>query len=322
MTYETFLKMIPDLVQANLGEWAKVRLHTIHKNNNVKREALCILEEGCNVSPTLYLEPYFDCLSSGISLEQVCQKICQDYEVNRCGLYLNVEDFCDFEKMKDQIVYKLIHYESNRELLQDVPHRRFLDLAVVYSLLIENHFLGSGTAMIHHTQCRQWQVTEETLYHCAARNTDRLLGSRIQPIRQVILSLLAQDMNQQLASDIQAGVCTSTQVERWAAEILERMMPREHYAMYMLSNQGGYLGAAAVLQTGQLQAFSRRLGCGLYVIPSSVHEVILLPETEGFQPKELRELLQQVNASEDNVQDFLSDQVYYFDPETGLKVAE
>ena len=59
MTYETFLEWIPDLVQAQLGEGVKVRLHTIYKNNNIRKDALCVLEEGSNVSPTIYLEKYY-----------------------------------------------------------------------------------------------------------------------------------------------------------------------------------------------------------------------------------------------------------------------
>ncbi len=321
MTYETFLKLIPEMVQSDLGEWVKVRLHTIRKNNNVKREALCILEEGSNVSPTIYLQPYYEYLESGMPLEQVCREICQEYKTNRCGIYLDVEEFRDFDRMKGRIVYKLIHYESNRELLQDVPHRRFLDLAVVYYLLIEHHFIGSGTALIHQQQCHQWQIEESVLYEQAVNNTDRLLGCEIQPIRQVIMTLLQQDMKRQLSADLAAGVCAEAQIDRWAMDILARMLPRERYAMYVVSNHSKFFGAAAVLNTERLEAFAESMGSGFYVIPSSIHEMILLPETEETDCSlSLKELLKEINESEDNIQEFLSDQIYYFDRHQGFRI--
>lgn len=318
MTYETFLKWIPELVQSELGEGVKVRLHTIHKNNNIRLEALCILEEGCNVAPTIYLQSYYERLQAGVPLKHICSEICREYGASRCGIYMNVQDFCDYEKMKSRVVYKLVNYERNRELLQDVPHRRFLDLAVVYYLLIENQFIGSGTAMIYHHQRQLWQVDEETLYRMASANTERILGHEITPMRQVILSLLQRDMRQQLEGNLRTGACTGSQVDRWAVEILDRMLPQERYDMYVLSNESKYLGAAAALDTGRLRAFADKMGCGLHVIPSSVHEMIVLPETQPLKREDLQRLLREINAEEENVQDFLSDQVYYFDRKKGL----
>jgi len=322
MTYETFLEWIPELVQSKLEQRGKVRLHTIYKNNNIRRDALCVLEEGCNVSPTIYLEKYYERWKQGISIEQISSEICREYEANHCGMYMDIKSFYDFELMKGKIVYKLIHYEKNWELLKNVPHRRFLDLAIVYYLLIEDPFIGSGTALIHHRQQQMWQVDEETLYEAAVHNTDRLLGNEIVPMRQVILELLQRDMRLQLESDIEMGVCTGEQVDLWAVEILEQMFPEESHTMFVMSNHNKYLGAAAVLNRERLLAFAAKLGCGLHVIPSSVHEMILVPETEAVQREELRRLLREINDEEENVQEYLSNHIYYCDREKGLQMID
>ena len=320
MTYETFLKWIPDMVQLQMGEGVKVRLHTIYKNNNVRRDALCILEDGCNVSPTIYLETYYEKLQQGYSLEQICEEICREYQANHCGMYMDMGSFYDFDKMKEKIVYKLIHYEHNQELLKDVPHRRFLDLAVVYYLLIEDPFIGSGTALIHHRQRQMWQVDEETLYQRAVVNTDHLLGYQIQPMSQVILELLQKDMRYQLEEDLEMGICTGEQVDQWAVEILAHMMPTEKHTMFVLSNHNKYLGAAAILNRDRLSAFAEKMGCGFHVVPSSIHEMILIPDTESLQREDLRRLLQEINEEEENVQEYLSDQIYYYDRKNGLQM--
>ena len=320
MTYETFLEWIPDLVQSQLGEVGKVRLHTIYKNNNIRRDALCVLGEGCNVSPTIYLDKYYERWKQGISLEQISNEICREYQVNHCGMYMDVKSFYDFKVMKDKIVYKLIHYDHNRELLKDVPHRRFLDLAVVYYLLVDDPFIGSGTALIHHRQREMWQVDEEVLYEIASDNTDRLLGNEITPMRQVIGQLLQRDMRRQLESDLEVGICTQEQVDLWAVEILDQILPQDHHTMYVVSNHNKYWGAAAVLNQERMRMFVTKLGCGCHVIPSSIHEMILIPDTESLQREDLQRLLWEINQEEENIQEYLSDQVYYYHPEKGIQM--
>ena len=320
MTYETFLEWIPDLVQSQLGEAVKVRLHTIFKNNNVRRDALCVLGEGCNVSPTIYLDKYYERCKQGVSLEQISNEICREYEINHCGMYMDMKSFYDYESMKERIVYKLIHYDHNRELLKDVPHRRFLDLAIVYYLLVEDPFIGSGTALIHHRQREMWRVDEEALYEAASDNTDRLLGNEIVPMRQVIGELLQRDMRRQLGADMEMGICTEEQVDLWAVEILDQMVPTDHHTMFVLSNANKYLGAAAVLNEDRLMNFAVGLGCGFYVIPSSIHEMILVPDTETLQREDLQRLLREINEEEENVQEYLSDQVYHYDAEKGIRM--
>lgn len=321
MTYETFLEWIPDLVQSQLGEGVKVRLHTIYKNNDVRREALCILEDGCNISPTIYLDRYYEQYNKGLTLEQITGEICREYMANHCGMYMDVRALSDFEKMKEKIVYKLIHYDRNRGLLQDVPHRKILDLAIVYYLLIDDPFIGNGTALIHHRQRELWQVEEETLYELASKNTHRVLGHEIIPMRQVIRELLKRDMRRQLESDMEMGICEADQVDQWAVEILDQILPSDHHTMFVMSNHNKYWGASAVLDGSRLLAFSIRLGCGFYLIPSSIHEMILVPETEAILPEDMLRLLREINEEEDNVQDFLSNQIYYFDQENGLRMA-
>lgn len=318
MIDQAFLTLIMQWMQKKLGPEVTIKHHVIHKNNSVQRDALCILEKGSNISPTIYLEPYYAMAQSGMSVKEICDRICQEYEANRCNGYLDVSGFSDFSKVQKQIVYKLIHFERNRELLQEVPHRRFLDLAVVYYLVIEDAFIGNGTALIHHSQQRLWQVEEEILYQAARENTDRLLGNEIQPMRDVVRQMLKADVTHQLAADVKDGIFSQEQVDLWVEDILENTLPKEQIAMYVMSNTVKYMGAAAVLSGEKLKSLSEQWGCGMYVIPSSVHEMILIPDRELIGGELLEALLQDINEQEENMQDFLSDQVYYYDIPHGL----
>ena len=315
MTYDDFLQKILALLQDRLGEEAKVSLHTVYKNNNCKREMLCILEEGSNVSPTIDLFPFYQAACEGMGTDEILEGILAEYRRNRCGLYLDVDEFRHLDRVSSRIVYKLVNYEKNRELLSTVPHRRFLDLAVVYYLLIENHFIGNGTALVQNQQLQIWQTDEEHLFALADANTEKKLGGEILPMEEVVRSILLDDLSRQLEENPGNGDLTHQDVERMAGEILEELMPEKRYEMYVMSNRERYCGAAALLHRHLLADFARSKESSLYVIPSSIHEVILLPETEMVAPEELRNMLREINESGNRSQEYLSDQIYYYSRE-------
>lgn len=317
MTYEAFVERIPALLKKRLGEGVRVCVHTIYKNNSVKKDALCILEQGGNVSPTIYLRPYYEKLAGGASLDAILFEIEREYQTNRCGVYVDAQEFQSFEKMAPWIAYRLINYEKNRELLAEIPHRRFLDLAVVYYLLVENHFIGSGTALIYHTLRELWKVDEETLFRVAGANTRRLLGYEITPMDHLIGTLLREDLLRELGENPAGCDYAKEDVEELSRQILASLVSRESCAMYVMSNDSKYYGAVSLLDTRRLWDFAKEKQSSFYVVPSSVHEVILAPVQDLLSKEELRMLLREINQAEESDQEFLSDQVYYFDVDNG-----
>ena len=317
MSYEEFLQAIPGLLQDRLGGEAKVSLHTVYKNNNQKREMLCILEEGSNVSPTIYLRPFYEAAQEGMELEAVLNGILAEYRRNRCGLYLDVDEFQRFDRVSSRVVYKLINYERNQEMLALVPHRRFLDLAVVYYLLIENYFIGNGTATVQNRQMKLWQADEEKLFALAEVNTKKRLGGEILPMEQVVHDILLEDLSRQIEETPGGGDLGPQDVEELAGQILTELMPEKHYEMYVMSNTERYFGAAALLDDGLLAEFAAQKNSGFYVLPSSIHEVILLPDTEPLSVEDMRRMLTGINENGVSGQEYLSDQVYYYNRETG-----
>lgn len=317
MTYEAFQEMIPGLLKKRLGGDVRICVHTIYKNNSVKKEALCILEEGGNVSPTIYLRPYYEELTGGVPLQDILTEMEKEYRKNRCETYLDVNEFQEFDRAAGRLAYRLVNYDRNRELLADIPHRRFLDLAVVYYLLIENHFIGTGTALVYRSLQKLWGVDEEILYQTARANTDRLLGYGITLMDQVIEELLQKDLMRGLGENPLGCDYGEEDVESLARQIRRSLASGEASEMYVMSNDSKYYGAAALLNEERLRMFAEEKGGSFYVIPSSVHEVILVPAGESLPKEELGALLREINMTEENGQEFLSDRIYYFDRTAG-----
>ena len=83
--------------------------------------------------------------------------------------------------------------------------------------------------------------------------------------------------------------------------------------MYLISNTASIHGAAAVLYPSVLSALAKRLDGSFYLLPSSIHEFIAVPFKREYAPEELREIVREVNESQVEEEEYLSDQIYYYD---------
>ena len=57
----------------------------------------------------------------------------------------------DFENVKDRVCFKLINKDRNAELLSDMPYIEFLDLAVIFYVLVSEDEMGTGPITIHNS---------------------------------------------------------------------------------------------------------------------------------------------------------------------------
>ena len=131
-TYESFKQQLLITLREFFSADTQIAIHPFSHNNQLILDGLTILEPGSNVSPTIYLNHYFKQYQEGTDLSIVQQQILQYYH-QHCPLQsIDTSFFTNFEQANPRIVYKLIHFEKNRELLQEIPHFPFLDLASVF----------------------------------------------------------------------------------------------------------------------------------------------------------------------------------------------
>jgi hypothetical protein len=294
MTYQAFLQAVHTHISDSLGPNYHVTIRDIVKNNDTHLDGLTIQSGQCNLSPTIYLNHYFKQYEAGTDLVDICKSILEIYQSSRPTNNIDVSFFTDYEKVKTRIVYKLINYEKNEEMLKDVPHFRLLDLAVVFHCLLESTPDGTATILIHNHHLDLWDVEKEDLYALAAANTPQLLNYDLRSLTDVMRELL------HIAGDDPALPPSN-----------------ELCTMYVLTNSQKLNGAACILYKGLLMRFAERIASDLYVIPSSVHEVLLLSAAEQGDHPKLNEIVREVNTSQLSQEEILSDHIYYFSRETG-----
>lgn len=261
MAYEAFLECLLQNLQAALGEEFHFILRPLPRNNGVTLDGLTLQGPGAHLAPTIYLNPYYQKLIRGSSLESIVEEILQLYQTTPPPASLTAESVINFEYLKDKIMFRMIHNASNQVLLSDVPHIPYLDLSIIFFLSLERTETGQVTAMIHNSHARMWNVTAKDLWRLARENTPREFPAEIQSMQELL---------QTMAGDTSQDACDPSLLE------LLLQSPSETIPLYVLTNQTGLYGAACMIYQDILKDFAARLEKDLIVLPSSVHEVLLM----------------------------------------------
>ncbi len=318
MEYQEFICNIAERIQTILGSQYKVECHPVCKNNGVHLDGLMVMSEETNVSPTIYLNNYYDQYIHARPIDEIVWEILQLFHKAPLLGKMDIDQFADFATVRENIAIKLINYEANRELLEEVPHRRFLDLAEVYYFVIHNEFLGNATILIHNEHLELWQTTEEMLHRIGMRNT-LFLGWEIRPMNVIIRDYLREELDDYLKEKEPDKQMAPDRVQQLAEQILTDIYQSDDEGpLYVLSNRQRFFGASCILYTAQLQDFANIKNSDLYILPSSIHEVILIPQSVSPNYESLCRMVKEINDSEVDACDRLSDKVYRFDRKTGI----
>ncbi len=293
MTYQEFKDTMIHAIQTKLGKSVKVTVQDIIKNNDTHLDGLTILSKQSNISPTIYLNSYYEQYLNGKELSAICTDILLSYKEHMPVSNIDISFFTDYEQVKDHIIFKLINYERNKELLQQVPHLRYLDLAIVFNCLLSSYTDGCATILIHHQHLSYWNISANELYEVAKKNTPSLLPKQLQSMTSVLNNML--DLSE--LEDI--------------FEEEEIMIP-----MYILTNHKKLHGSACILYENLLAEIAEKLGSDLYILPSSIHEVLLVPSTTANSYAELSSMVREVNTTHVCREEVLSDHVYYYSRDT------
>jgi len=297
MNYNQFLEEVRAAVQERLGINYEIRIQKITKNNGIVLDGLIIGKASKNIAPTIYLNSYYMHFIHGMSLQEILEDIISAYNENNDVVFGDIRELLDFTNLQDKVAFKLIQREKNKELLKDVPYFEFLDLAVVFYLILDEHRGGQMTALIHNSHMEPWGVEKEELYRLAMRNTPILLPSEIKTMKEIMC-------------DILKGHLEELEMEEMVDDLLD--FDSQKPPLYVLSNRKQLNGAGCILYDGCLKDFADSQNSDIVILPSSLHETILVPDDGNLDYGELQKTVGQINESEVPKEDVLSDRIYKY----------
>lgn len=296
MVYETFQTVLTEKLTQRLGPDCRLLIQKIPKNNGVILDGLCIGKKGASIAPTVYLNSYFEQYQEGASIEQLVEEISQLYSRDSSFLRTDFSIINDFSRLKSKIVYKLIHTAANINLLKDIPSIPYLDLSIVFYLYLDESPSGQMTALIYNHHLAAWDTSIEELYQLASQNTPFLFPPDLKTMSQIMQEILRRNCDNEETLDFMQDFSKS-----------QPLSP-----LYVLTNSAGINGACTILYPKVLQNLSQQLKQDLVILPSSIHEVLLVPFDEHISLDELSDMVKQVNQAEVAMEEQLSDHVYYY----------
>lgn len=284
---DTVLKEIGKMTMGNVG------MKKIRKNNGVEMDGLWIQENGDHISPIVYLDPYYFRYLNGRSIGQVVDDIYAACVEKGVADDFDVSKFMDYRQAKPNLVFRLVNYEKNELLLQEVPHHKFLDLAAVFCYLVcDDGGKGQVSVLIRNEHLERWGVSTEDIAELAYENTPKLLGYDF-----ISMGLLLDE--------VCLGESGGEIPQSGAGDLPE---------MLILTNHSRINGAACLIYPHILEELSQKKDSNLVILPSSIHEVILIPVKEDTVPdrEELCRMICEVNKTQVEDTEVLSDHPYFY----------
>lgn len=280
MNYEQFIEAMYEMCKKMTAETDLVEKQQVLKNNGVYKTGLSIRPKDKNVSPIIYLDGFYTRYLQGESLETLCQWIIEKSRQMPEPPSCEYERVMELSTIQSRAAYKLVNFEQNRELLKKIPHLPLMDLAVIFYILLSVDAQESCSVLITNEHLASWKLPISVLYQYASQNTPRLLPPVFVPLEE---------------------------------QFPEIFITEETCPLYLLTNEAGVNGASVLLYEQIPKLIAEQLKDQYYLLPSSIHEFLIIPKKEVTEPERLRAMVREINATQVDAEERLSDDIYYFD---------
>lgn len=286
MNYRKFTETIADLLRERMGADYEVKITEVTKNNGVMLTGVIMMRKSDRISPTVYLEEPYRQYLAGTTLQEIADRIVELYWDQMKDFNLDIDSFKEFEYVRDRIFHKLINYEKNSKLLEDVPYFKWCDLAVVFYYAVEEELMGRASILIHNNHLVMWEQTADVLYQIAQRNMRQRMPELLMPMQDLVEEMTGVKLHQ-----------------------------KDEIRMYVLTNRAKINGASAMLYSDKIRELAKRLQTDIMILPSSVHEVLLLPDDHEQEYAFYRQMVEEVNTTQVEPEEILSYSLYRYSRE-------
>lgn len=277
---ESIIEKILEFMPSEYADY-EVRTGSVKKVNQTL-DCLNIIPRGNNnwvATPNIYIDPMYEEYKEHHDLEKVLEKMA--YAIDYAFKNLRPQPIPEnISELRHTLIMMLVNTENNYDLLKNVPHRAFLDLAVIYKCMVPASNGELGTVLVDYEFMKNLNLTEVELYENAIINTKKLLPITIKKLDEVIGEMLEEDIE-------------------------------EKSNLYIISNDMGINGAINMIYEEDIYKLANNLNSDLFILPSSIHEVIAIP-SESENVEWLQELVRTINTEQVSIEERLSDSVYQY----------
>lgn len=293
LSFQKFIEKVKTEIHLLCGDGYQIIMEPVPQNNGTEQTGIDIRKEQGEEMAHLCLDAYYEQYLAGMTVEEAARDIWDIFNsFEQSGVSEGLLN--DFEKVKNKVVFSLVNYRMNKERLESMPYVPYLDLAILFYVLLDRTENGERTAVITNKELAAWGTTKEELLRLARQNTPRLYMAEVNSLNDVMKSFVK---------------------DKKSKDFFDEFIGEEESSLYVLSNRHNVKGAAVILYDGLLKEMSKVLGHDLLILPSSVHEVLVMAYDKTMDFLSIRDMVEHINEVEVPVCDVLSNQIYRYNRE-------
>ena len=286
MTFEEFIQEISAEIRQRFPGY-EIHEERVEKLQGQSYNGLVIRAADSNIGMTVDLDGLYKQLEDGMDLEEILSKITDIVKSTEYPLKdTEIDDLKDYARMKDKLVLQMVPVEGNQEMLSKVPHKLVKDMAVVYRFLIDQGVKGEASILLTNENIKAFGVTEKQLEADAKEACERNHPLSVRPMESVLFGIPEEEVTEQ--------------------------------GLWVVANDTGRYGAAVIAYPDALEKVAEKLGSGFYLIPSSIHEMLAVPDGAEMNAKEIDMMIVGVNNTEVSPEERLTNHSYHYDKEARL----
>ena len=294
MNNEEFKNEFVEALKEKLSERGNdvdVKVSTVEKMNQ-SYEAITITPEGSNIGMNMNLEVFAEAYESGVPFDEIVEQVTNKVEAHLADMpTFDVQSLTDYEQMKDKLAMEVVAADRNADLLAKVPHQEMEDMAVVYRFVMESDENGRASILVSNDLLDKMGVTPEQLHADALENAPELRPAVIKGMSEVMMDMMGEDAHEMFGID---------------------EFPQDEM-MYVATVPDKISGAGVIAYQEFMDQAAEKLGGDFYILPSSIHEVLLVKDDGAVNFNDLKSMVEDVNATQVAAEEKLTDSVYHYD---------
>lgn len=291
MDFEDFKKILVEDIKNELEHRGRTNMEvsSVHVEKlNESYDAATVKEKDSHIGVNVNLNRLFDQYKANEIT--VTEAIFHAADIAENGLkdtpQFDVNSIADYSQMKDKLSMEVVSAEKNAEMLGTIPHEEMEDMAVVYRLILGENESGRGTVLVTNNLMEQFGITQEQLHADAMENAPEIRPAEVRGMTEI--------MNEMLPG-------------------FDQDMSPADEQMFVASVPDKINGAGVIAYPNFMEDAAQKLGGDFYVLPSSIHEVLLVRDNGQMTAKELEQMVKEVNSTQVSPDEQLTDHAYHYD---------
>lgn len=291
MDYQDFLKNVKkdlrDVLESRIGD-VTIEERKVEKLQGQSYSGIDIHKEGATAGMVLNMEGFYREMEKGKTYKDVLHEIAATISNHFTQITsIAAEEFEHYESMNERLTMEVVSTEKNQAMLSKIRHTELENMSIIYRLDMESNADESRTIIIINDIIDTYKISTQQLHQDAIENAPKIHSASVRSMEEVLSEILGE--------------------EKFPQDVFKEP------SMYVATAEEASHGAEVVAFPGFMEEGAKKVGGDFFVLPSSLYEVLLVPDKGNMDYRELKEMVSSINASQVEPQDRLTDSVYHYD---------